>query len=207
MSHFPKTFTEEEDIDSVLLALVQLDAALKQEYTNLYKTAQIDKKYSAVINYRVQTIQKAKARYQAVEKETKVPWWFIAIVHSLECSNSFSGHLHNGDSLQGRTIRVPKGRIPQKNPPYTWEESAIDALKLTGQANKKDYSLPSTLFFLEGYNGYGYRQYHPEVKSPYLWSFTSHYKKGKYVADGKFDKEAVSKQIGAVCLLKAMKIF
>lgn len=207
MTHFAKTFDGEESNEDLLLSLIKYDEKLKQEYINLYKTVQIDKKHLAVINYRVQTIIKAKSRYQAVEKETRVPWWFIAIIHSLECSNSFSSHLHNGDSLKAKTIRVPKGRIPGKNPPYTWEESAIDALKLTALSAKKDFSLPAVLFNLEGYNGFGYRQYHPEVKSPYLWSFTNHYQKGKYVADGKFDKEAVSKQIGAVCLLKAMKIF
>ncbi len=42
------------------------------------------------------------------------------------------------------------------------------------------------------------------MKSPYLWSFTNHYTKGKYVADGKFDPNAPSDQVGAMALLKQL---
>jgi lysozyme family protein len=47
--------------------------------------------------------------------------------------------------------------------------------------------------------------WHPEVKSPYLWSFSNHYTKGKYVADGHFDSNAVSQQCGGMVLLKRME--
>jgi hypothetical protein len=60
------------------------------------------------------------------------------------------------------------------------------------------------LFKLEQYNGWGYRQYHHDVPSPYLWSFSSHYTKGKYVADGHFDANAVSQQCGGAVLLRRM---
>ena len=125
----------------------------------------------------------------------------------MECSGDFKKHLHNGDPLTGKTTHVPKNRPLQGQPPYTWEASAIDALSINGEKNVKDRSLPAVLYRFELYNGMGYRQYHPKVKSPYLWSFTTAYVKGKYVADGKFDPNAVSQQIGVVCYLKAMKIF
>ena len=32
-----------------------------------------------------------------------------------------------------------------------------------------------------GFNGWGYRLYHPNVKTPYLWSYTDKYSKGKYI--------------------------
>ena len=67
-----------------------------------------------------------------------------------------------------------------------------------------DWSLPATLFRLEAYNGFGYRTGHPEVLSPYLWSFSSHYTRGKFVADGSFSVTAVSKQCGAAVLLRRM---
>ncbi len=44
--------------------------------------------------------------------------------------------------------------------------------------------LPGTLYKIEGYNGWGYRMKHPQVYSPYLWGFSNHYQKGKYIADG-----------------------
>jgi len=61
-------------------------------------------------------------------------------------------------------------------------------------------------FKLEGFNGFGYRTRHPEVLIPYLWSFTNHYQKGKFVADGKFDPNAVSKQCGAAAILKPLSL-
>jgi lysozyme family protein len=68
-----------------------------------------------------------------------------------------------------------------------------------------DWTVAGLMYRLEGYNGWGYRQYHPTVKSPYLWSGSSQYTKGKYVADGKFDPNAVSKQLGAATILRRMK--
>jgi hypothetical protein len=63
-----------------------------------------------------------------------------------------------------------------------------------------DWSLPSVLFRWERYNGMGYRI--RGLASPYLWSFSNHYEKGKFVRDGVFDPEAVSRQCGAATLLK-----
>jgi len=42
------------------------------------------------------------------------------------------------------------------------------------------------------------------IPTPYLWSGSQHYRKGKYVADHVFDPEAVSGQVGAAVLLKAL---
>jgi lysozyme family protein len=117
--------------------------------------------------------------------------------------------LHNGDSLKKRTINEPSGR-PLADPikgwqvGYTWEESAIDALTMKEFNRVKDWSLPTQLWQLERYNGFGYRKYHPEVLTPYLWSGTNHYSKGKYVADGKWDANAISEQIGIAALLKVL---
>jgi hypothetical protein len=55
---------------------------------------------------------------------------------------------------------------------------------------------------MERYNGFGYRP--KGIHSPYLWSFSNHYTKGKFTADGHFDGDAVSKQIGAAVLLRRM---
>jgi lysozyme family protein len=58
------------------------------------------------------------------------------------------------------------------------------------------------LYLLEGYNGFGYRR--RGVPTPYLWSFSNIYESGKFVLDGKFDPNAVSKQCGAALMLKAV---
>ncbi len=71
----------------------------------------------------------AEARYKAVQASTGVPWYFIGALHMRESSCDFRGVLHNGDRIIGTgglTVRVPAGRGPFS----TWEESAVDALKL-----------------------------------------------------------------------------
>ena len=140
-----------------------------------------------------------RPRYEQVEKATNVPWYVVAVIHSLEGSSNFSRHLHNGDPLTAKTVHVPKGR-PPGTPPFKWEDSAIDALRFDNMTGVAKWTLPVILFKLEGFNGFGYRTKHPEVLTPYLWSFTNHYQKGKFVADGKFDVNARSKQCGAAAI-------
>lgn len=135
----------------------------------------------------------------------RIPWYFIACVHYLECSFSFKKHLHNGDPLTGYTVQVPAGRPKVGHPPpFTFNESAVDALKFMGFDKVRSWILPFILRKLEAYNGFGYFKY-KKINSPYLWSFSNHYTKGKYVKDGKFDKEAVSQQTGSAVILKRME--
>jgi lysozyme family protein len=141
------------------------------------------------------------ARYEAVGVQVGTPWYVIAAIHNLESGQRFTTHLHNGDPLTARTTHVPAGRPLTGAPPFSWEASASDALKLQGFHTVGTWTLPVMLFRFERYNGFGYRKHHPEVLSPYLWSFTTAYTKGKFVADGKFSATAVSQQCGAVALL------
>ena len=180
------------------------DARLKAEYAKLFDTCVINESRVVLADSVIRYICNNKDRYTAlVNGHTRgMPWWMLGCIHLLEAALSFNKHLHNGDPLSARTTRVPKGRPATGNPPFTWEQSAADALALKGLDKEKDWSIPRILFLLEGYNGYGYRQYHPTVKSPYLWSFTNHYTKGKYVADGKFDPNCVSQQLGIAAVIK-----
>jgi len=143
-----------------------------------------------------------RQRYVDAGGPLNVPWWFIAGVHLLEGSFNFTTHLHNGDALTARTHRVPAGRPRTGKPPFTWEESARDALKKQDLDNLTDWSLARALYRWEAYNGFGYRG--RGIATPYLWSFTSIYGKGKFVGDGVYSPAAVSKQCGAVALLKAL---
>ena len=96
------------------------------------------------------------------------PWYVVGVIHALESSLNFGRHLHNGDPLTARTVQVPAGRPKTGQPPFTWEASASDALRYQGFDKWKDWSIPGTLFKLEGYNGFGYRDHHADVPSPYL---------------------------------------
>lgn len=143
-----------------------------------------------------------RVKYEEITRRTGVPWQLIAVVHNLECSLSFEKHLHNGDPLTARTVQVPKGRPLKGSPPFTFEESAVDALQVDGLTTWRDWSVPGMLYKLEGFNGFGYRG--RGINTPYLWSGCQHYSRGKYVKDGVFDEDAVSKQLGAALLLKAL---
>jgi len=166
----------------------------------MFDTLVIKPGKEAEINLIAQRISANKARYQALEKQTGVPWTFIGIIHYRESNCSFSRHLHNGDPLTARTVRVPKGRPATGNPPFTFEQSAIDAIKLKGLDAWRDWSVSGMLYQLESYNGFGYRT--KGINSPYLWSYSQFYTKGLYVSDGVYDANAVSQQAGAAVILR-----
>lgn len=176
---------------------------IASEYRQCFDTCQPDSERMHLIDAQVQRIRLGEERYRALGQQLSIPWYFIGIIHSLECGCSFSLHLHNGDSLAGRTVRVPIGRPLVGVPPFTWEASAEDALNMKGYVGLEDWSVASMLYRWESYNGMGYRT--RGLPTPYLWSFSNIYEKGLFVADHKFDRNAVSKQCGAAILLKAMQ--
>lgn len=141
-----------------------------------------------------------KSRYEAVANALNIPWYVVSVIHYRESSNSFNRHLHNGDPLTAKTTHVPKGRPLIGDPPYSWEESAVDALTMQRLNKITDWSIENTLLALERYNGMGYKK--KGLPSPYLWSWSNNYKAGKYVADGKFDPHVKDAQCGVAVLLK-----
>jgi lysozyme family protein len=136
----------------------------------------------------------------------KMPWYFPGIIHYMECGLNFNKHLHNGNSLLHRTIDVPAGR-PIADPVhgfpagYTFIESAVDALVMMKFDKEEHWSLKDMLFRFEEYNGFGYEKYH-NMYSPYIWSATNHYDKGKYDKDGHWAAKITSEQVGAAPLLR-----
>jgi lysozyme family protein len=175
---------------------------LKAQYEALWAGCQIRPEHSqGVAWYRTKLLQN-KPRYDQVNAATGAPWWFVGIVHALEASFSFQGHLHNGDPLTARTVNVPAGRPPRWNPPNDWLSSAVDAITFEGFAGQTDWTLARTLYRFEGYNGYAYHS--KGINSPYLWSFSNQYTKGKFVRDHVYDPDAVSAQCGAAVMLKAL---
>jgi lysozyme family protein len=185
--------------------MATLTKNLAKEYGLLYESCLIRPNRKAEVNRIVRRMTANRRRYEKVAKALKMPWYVVAVIHNMEAGMSFTRHLHNGDPLTARTTHVPAGRPRTGRPPFTWEESAIDALAGQGFGRWKDWSIPGTLYKLEGYNGWGYRDHHPQVRSPYLWSFSNHYTRGKYVADGRFSPTAVSAQCGAAVLLRRLQ--
>jgi lysozyme family protein len=183
---------------------VPLSDALRVEYQNLFDTCQINADKQNQVDGLAASIIQHRTRYEAVGTPLSIPWFFIGVIHNMESSQRFDRHLHNGDPLTARTVHVPAGRPASGDPPFTWEVSATDALLLEGLDKVTDWRLPALLYQIEKYNGFGYRTRHPNVLSPYLWSGSQHYTSGKFVADGAFDPDAVSKQSGAAAILRRM---
>ena len=178
-------------------------ATLQPEYLRQYRALTVRPAFAANAEWHLSMIRKSRNRYESVGRFVDVPWHFIAVIHALESSFNFRAHLHNGDfPLSARTRQVPAGRPSSWLPPSDWESSARDALRLLGFTGLKDWSLERTIHRLEAYNGMGYRVL--GVPSPYLWSFSNHYDRGKYVADGRFSPRARSQQCGAVVMLKLL---
>jgi lysozyme family protein len=183
---------------------VPLTDTLGAEYQNLFDTCQINTARQSEVAALAASIIQHRSRYEAVGTPLAIPWFFIGVIHNMESSQRFDRHLHNGDALTARTVHVPAGRPTSGDPPFTWEVSATDALIVEGLDKVTDWRLPALLYQIEKYNGFGYRTRHSDVLSPYLWSGSQHYTKGKFVADGTFDPDAVSKQSGAAVILQRM---
>jgi lysozyme family protein len=144
-----------------------------------------------------------KARFQAMEARTGVPWFVIAVIKEREsgADPQWLRSIAQGQPWNKVSTIVPKGRGPFKS----WEEAAYDALVNCPPyaARNKDWSIGGILTLLEGYNGFGYAQ--RGLPSPYVWSGTDQYSRGKYVADHQFDPNAVDKQLGCAGLILALQ--
>ncbi len=144
----------------------------------------------------------AKAHYEAVSAATTVPWFIIAVIHEREASQSWLANLAQGDPWNTVSKHIPRGQGPFTS----WEQAAINALSRTPPfaARWTDWSPGGALTLLEMYNGLGYAN--RELPSPYVWASTNQYHRGKYVADGHFDPNAVDHQLGCAALIAAMAL-
>jgi lysozyme family protein len=193
--------------DSVPAALSRSTrfAELAAEYRALFAAAAIRPERQEQAQWHLAMMRQSRPRYQSVATRAGVPWQFVAAIHGMEASFNFRAHFHNGDfPLSQRTRQVPAGRPIRWLPPSDWESSAMDALRLLGFTGQSDWSLAHTLYRLEAFNGFGYRRY--AKPSPYLWSFSSLYERGKFVADGHFDPRARSQQCGTATMLKLLDL-
>lgn len=175
-----------------------------EDYQALWETMDIRPEWRSQADGMAKRIVAQQGKYAQAVDGTSIPWWFVAVAHALESSLDFTTHLHNGDPLSARTVQVPKGRPAAGFPPFTWIASARDALVYEGLDKVTDWSLPDALYNWHRYNGVNNEYKRRKMPTPYLWSGSFHYVKGKYVADGVFDPEKVSKQLGAAVLLKAL---
>jgi lysozyme family protein len=171
---------------------------LKGEYAALWRSMTIAPSKLPAIDRIATKLIAAKPRYQSVAGQTGVPWAAIALIHQMECGGDWRLSIAQGDPWNRVSTHVPKGRGPFDS----WEAAAIDALSIDGADRVKPWSVERLCYELEKYNGFGSRN--KGIHTPYLWSFSNHYSRGKYVADHVWDGRAVSGQAGAMPLLKRM---
>lgn len=178
---------------------------IAEDYKQLFASCKVRPEREAVINENVSRMldRANRDRYNKIYVETCIPWFFVAGIHALEASFNFRTHLHNGDSLKAKTYHVPANRPPIWNPPNDWETSAIDALTMKKYDKETSWTLPEILYRWEKYNGVRSRVLY-KINTPYLWSFSQHYTKGKFRADNVWDPNYVSQQPGAAVLLRRL---
>jgi len=181
---------------------MELTDKLRSEYAQRFATCILNPSRKVETAQIIARFIRGRERYDTVSAVTSVPWFIIAVIHDMECSNRFDCHLHNGDPLDRRTVQDPKGRPPDGTPPFSWEASAEDALRYEHFDAWTDWTVVGTLYKLELYNGPGYRN--KGVSDPYLWGASQFYQNGKFIKDHFFDRHAVSDQIGAAVILRQL---
>ncbi len=168
-------------------------AVLRAENTMRWSVAKPTRNFISI----AKSLVTAKSHYVDVQNATGVPWFIIAVIHERESSQNWSRSLAQGDPWNQVSIHVPKGRGPFTS----WENAAIDALVNCSPhaANNHDWSVGGSLTLLEEYNGLGYAS--RGIPSPYVWSGTDQYVRGKYIRDGVFSSSTVDSQLGCAGLL------
>jgi len=162
---------------------------------------------ASTIAWTINTIKRNAERYQKCSELVfqklgrRYPWQLIAALHIREAGGDFKKNFLNGQPLGMRTTWVPKGRGPYA----TWEDSVVDGLSIKGFPDK--WSVANTLHFSQLYNGMGYTMRNRQAivgGSPYLYAFSSVYKIGYFISDGKFSDKHAALGVGVAVILKEL---
>jgi lysozyme family protein len=180
------------------MALYTLER-LRSEYLNLWQKMEVRPEKVISATTAAQRIIAHKAKYQAIEQRTGVPWFVVGCMHMRESNCDFNTYLGNGEPLNRRTRLVPKGRGPFSS----FDDGAYDALVTVENLDEiKDWGPEHIAYACEKFNGFGYRHPNRNIPSPYLWGGTTVQKKGKFIADGKYDPNVMDTQLGAMAVLR-----
>lgn len=196
----------------IFLAILLLAGALHAspaEEAVLWKDAKTNPKDSVLLDKLVGRYLRTKKVYDEIQamRPNGVPSRIAFCLLYRECDNDMSCSPAQGDPLTHKSRHVPKGRIPGVSPAYTFLQAAEDAYysKDLDYLQAKDWStIGSTLWVCEGFNGTGY--WKRGLVSPYIWSGTSNYLRGKYTGDNRYNPKAVDQQMGVAALLLRMQL-
>ena len=146
-----------------------------------------------------------KAKYERVAAAADLPAELVAAIHWRESTADFSTYLHQGDPLGRPAVNWPTN-IPVF---HNWEDAAIHALKskdyvadaLSLDASTEELAALTT--YAEYYNGLGYS--YRDKPSPYVWAGTDQYKRGKFVADGRYNGWTKDSQLGVTIMIQGIR--
>ena len=178
-----------------------LTPSMAQNYQQLYDSMVIDPDAMNDVIAITSKIQANQERYLTISNHFgNMPYYFVGIIHCMECEFSFNRHIANGDPLIAPTVHVPAGLPHGLIPPYIFEDAAIAELEYFGFDEVTNWDIPDMLYELEKWNGFGYQNH--GINSPYLWCGSSNYSIGKFDSDGHFNPTEVSKQTGCALIIK-----
>lgn len=182
--------------DSSLCTRSILREDMVSDYRKLWPLLEIEERFSDTINQAVMLIKSNKSRYQDIIKSSrksgastdpKMPWYVLGIVHYLDSNVDFDRFL-------------PVSGMEELS--EDWDVRATQFLESRDWNKWVDWTLTDIMFRLEQLNGNGYRN--KGRCSPYIWSYTNHYKTGTYVANGVFEPQTRFPRAGVAVLLKEM---
>lgn len=191
----------------ILAALAATAIAVDVDQAGRWAAARIRPEKSVAIDAMVAKYRRLAPRYELIQnmRANGVPAPVLFCLHQRESDGNFNCHPHEGSPLQHRTRYVPIGRLPSPaQPPFSFEQSAEDAYYVVDRLDRVEWSkIGPALQGIESFNGLGYQR--RGIPSPYLWASTTVYNRGKYTGDGRFDPNAVDKQLGVVSILLRMR--
>jgi lysozyme family protein len=176
--------------------------ALAGEYTNLLANMVIASEREAELDARAKVIL-ARAEnedYAAVSAETGVPKLWAMASFEREAGSDYRLSPAQGDPWDEVSRNVPRGRGPFAS----WADAAIDAYRLDGldKVGAANWTWARGCYYGELFNGFGYRSH--GVNTPYLWSWSNNYRRGKYTADGEWSLSTIDQQCGMIPLIVAL---
>jgi lysozyme family protein len=170
---------------------------LRDDIAVRWAAMRIVPQYLSMLDRTAQKLVADKERYLALERRSTVPALVSMVIAERESGADPRMSLAQGDRWDRVSVHVPKGRGPFRS----WEDAAVDALSIDGldRIGRENWTIERALYQLEKYNGFGYRRY--GVPSAYIWASTTIYQGGKFIADGKFNRNAWDTQLGVAALM------
>jgi lysozyme family protein len=172
-------------------------AQLTAEYANLLARMKITRLPEATAIAGRLLTNVSQGKYAEISAKLGIPQIFIATSFERESSSNFMLSPAQGDPWNERSVHVPAGRGPYPN----WAAAAIDTYTHEGLVGLT-WDWTRLCYEGEMFNGFGYRAY--GLQTPYDWSGTNNYVRGKFVSDGKFNGSVVDAQLGIIPVARVM---